>query len=108
MSRNYSHPNRIASMPRGEKHWKYDPNPSILTMHKRIHRKYGKASTHNCVDCGSQAKDWSLKAGREYSDNIEDYDARCRRCHVLHDDKSNDRSEKISQGLKLAYKEGRR
>lgn len=43
-NRDTLHPNRLASMPKGIKHWNYNPNPSILAMHKRIHRKHGKAS----------------------------------------------------------------
>jgi hypothetical protein len=108
MSRDTKHPNRIAALPRGEDHWRYNPAPSTLTLHKRIHRKHGPASAQSCVDCGSQAKDWSLKKGHEYSDSIEDYEPRCRSCHVIHDDKLNDRAEKISAGLKRAYAEGRR
>lgn len=93
---------------RGTKHWNYNPNPSVLTLHRRIHRKHGAASLRKCVDCGSKARDWSLKAGHSYSDDIEDYEPRCRRCHVLHDDKLNNRSEKVSIGLKIAYATGRR
>ena len=100
-------PKRIEMLPRGEKHWNYNPNPSVLTLHRRIHRKHGAASKHNCVDCGNQAKDWSLN-GDTYTDNVEDYSPRCRRCHVIHDDKLNNRSELVSIGLKKAYAEGRR
>jgi hypothetical protein len=101
------HPNRIAALPRGEKHWNYNPKPTILTMHRRIHRKYGPAAKHPCIDCGRAAKDWSLN-GDTYTDNVEDYSPRCRSCHVKYDDKKNDRAQKISAGLKRAYQEGRR
>jgi NAD-dependent SIR2 family protein deacetylase len=107
MSRDTRHPNRIAAMPKGEKHWRYSAVPSVLTMHRRIHRKHGAASKHLCVDCGNQAKDWSLN-GTIYTDNVEDYSPRCRSCHVKRDDKINDRAAKVSAGLKKAYKEGRR
>lgn len=108
MSRNTVHPNRIAALPRGKSHWRYSDSPSILTLHRRIHRKYGPAKQHKCVDCDLQAMDWSLKHGREYSDSIEDYDPRCRGCHVKYDDKNNNRAELVSKGLKRAYAEGRR
>ena len=108
MSRDTRHPNRIAALPKGKKHCNWNPKPSILTMHRRIHREYGPAKNYWCVDCGKQALDWSLEEGKTYSDNIEDYGPRCRSCHVRHDDKFNDRSAKISAGLKRAYKEGRR
>lgn len=101
------HPNRIAALPRGENHWNYNPRPSVLGMHKRIHRKYGAAKNHKCVDCSKQAKDWSLN-GDYYTDKVEDYSPRCRSCHVKYDDKRNDRRKKVSEGLKRAYREGRR
>jgi hypothetical protein len=107
MSRDTRHPNRIAAMPRGEKHWKYSDTPSILTLHKRIHRKHGPASAHKCVDCDNQAKDWSLN-GAIYTDKVEDYSPRCRSCHVIRDDKTNNRAAKVSAGLKRAYIEGKR
>lgn len=106
MSRDTRHPNRIASLPRAESHWNYNPNPSVLTMHRRIHRKNGPASKHNCVDCGRQALDWSLN-GTTYTDNVNDYSPRCRSCHIIMDDKNNDRGRKVSIGLKKAYAEGR-
>lgn len=79
--------NRIKALPRGEKHhgWKQEPN--VLTLHKRIHRRFGKASSHSCVDCGLKAKDWSLE-GKEYSDKVEDYRPRCRKCHIKKDGNS--------------------
>lgn len=100
--------NRIAALPRTDKHWNYNPTPSVLTLHKRLHRKHGPAKNHLCVDCGEQALDWSLKFGHEYSDNIKDYEPRCRRCHVIYDDKNNNRAELVSIGMKRAYAEGRR
>lgn len=106
MSRNTLHPNRLESLPRGENHWRYNPNPSILALHKRIHRKFGKASAHKCK-CGKQAVDWSLN-GEVYTDKIKDYTPRCRSCHIRYDDKRNDRALKVSIGLRKAYTEGRR
>lgn len=107
MSRNTRHPNRIAAMPKGDNHWNYNPNPSVLTLHRRIHRKHVPAPNHKCVDCSNQARDWSLN-GEIYTDKVEDYSPRCRSCHVKLDDKTNDRANKVSRGLKLAYAEGRR
>ena len=78
-------PKRIPALPRREKHWNWNEKPSVLTMHKRIHRKHGPASQYQCVDqCGRMARDWSLDA-KEYSDLIEDYKPRCRSCHVKRD-----------------------
>ena len=84
---------RIKSLPRGKEHWNWSDNPTLLTLHKRIVRRYGKAKWHNCTDCGKQANDWSNDDGK-YTDNIEDYSPRCRSCH-LKKDFTNDRREKI-------------
>lgn len=75
---------RIAAMPKGKNHWRYNKNPSKLTLHKRIHRAYGKASDRKCVDCGKKARDWSNDTGK-YTDKIEDYVPRCRKCHIAKD-----------------------
>lgn len=107
MSRDTRHPNRLAAMPKGTKHWRWTDAPSILTLHKRIHRRHGAAKQHKCVDCGAQARDWSLN-GTVYTDDIKDYSPRCRSCHIKRDDKLNDRASKVSIGLKRAYSEGRR
>ena len=73
--------NRIAALPRGKRHWNWSETPSILTLHRRIHRQYGAAKNYKCHDCGKPAHDWSNNAGK-YTDNIEDYVPRCRSCHV--------------------------
>ena len=75
---------RIASLPKGNKHWNWCENPSKLTLHRRLHRKIGKASQFPCVDCGRPAKDWSCEKGK-YTDKICDYKPRCRSCHVKKD-----------------------
>lgn len=101
-------PKRIANLPRGENHWNYSATPTVLALHKRLYRKYGKAAEQICVDCGKQARDWSLKSGHEYSDRREDYDPRCKSCHVKYDDPDTNRPMLVSIGLKKAYAEGRR
>lgn len=75
---------RIASMPKGVNHWRWSNDPNKLTLHKRIHRKHGKASDKKCFDCGNQARDWSNDSGN-YTDDIKDYVPRCRSCHVKKD-----------------------
>lgn len=78
--------NRIAALPKKEEHWNWSKNPSILTLHRRIHRKYGSAKSKYCVrKCGRVAKDWALKEGKTYSDNIHDYEPLCRKCHIAQD-----------------------
>lgn len=76
--------NRIKSLPKGKKHWNWSNNPTILTLHKRLHRQIGKASNYLCIDCGSKALDWSNETGN-YTFNIKDYSPRCRSCHVKKD-----------------------
>lgn len=74
---------RIISLPRGDKHWNWNNEPSLLTLHKRIHRKYGAAKFHKCSmkDCKKMAHDWANKIGK-YTDKIEDYHPLCRSHHV--------------------------
>lgn len=76
--------NRIKALPRGEKHWNYSEKPTVLTLHKRIHRKYGKASSYVCK-CGIAAKDWAFIGRGEYTDNRDDYTPLCRKCHIALD-----------------------
>lgn len=77
--------NRIAALPKGKKHWNWKSKPNLLTLHKRLHRKYGPASQFSCADgCGRQARDYSNETGN-YTDDIADYRPRCRSCHVKRD-----------------------
>ena len=78
---------RVAALPRGKTHHAWTEKPNLLTLHKRIHRKFGKASNHPCTDCGKKARDWSLET-KDYSDNVEDYRPRCRKCHIKKDGNS--------------------
>ena len=74
-------------MPKGRRHWNWNDKPSILALHKRIHRKHGAAKLRPCArECGRMANDWALKIGREYSDNVNDYEPLCRKCHIAQDD----------------------
>lgn len=73
--------------------------------HKRVFYDRGKASEYNCVDCGNQAQEWSVRhdvssecrqegwcRGRDgkqvwvmWSTNSQDYDPRCKKCHRRYD-----------------------
>lgn len=76
---------RVASLPKGLKHWNWSEYPNLLTLHKRIHRKYGSAKNYPCEKkCGRQAMDWAL-VGEKYSDKREDYIPLCRKCHIALD-----------------------
>lgn len=71
---------------------------TYIGMHKRVVREKGPACTHKCVDCDKQAKDWSYNNNGskkryaenngktiEYSLDANDYDPRCRACHLKFD-----------------------
>ena len=75
---------RIEALPKGSNHWNWSERPSRLAIHKRIHRKMGKASNYPCVDCGGKARDWSSET-EEYTSNPEEYKPRCRKCHLAKD-----------------------
>lgn len=76
--------NRIKALPKQENHWRWSDKPNKLTLHRRIHRKHGRASDRKCVECGGQARDWALHS-KEYSYDIKDYKPMCRKCHVQMD-----------------------
>ena len=77
---------RIAALPRGKKHWNWSEKPSLLTLHKRLHRRHGSAKMHSCSrGCGLKAIDWALRRGHSYSDDIRDYEPLCRKCHIALD-----------------------
>lgn len=78
---------------------KPDADIGYAGAHARVKYDRGRAAEHSCVDCGKQAKDWSLRrdapvtlAGPtragiicRYSANPNDYDPRCRPCHAIYD-----------------------
>lgn len=81
--------------PVDKSHWNYKEVVEYRAAHDRIKYALGPASDNDCVDCGRQARDWSLipeatdvlisqkgsSAGLAYSLNVDDYVARCRSCH---------------------------
>lgn len=54
-------------------------------FHQRMRKVKGKASLQRCVDCGSQARDWSYVHDTA-ADNMDNYVPRCRRCHIEYDE----------------------
>ena len=48
----------------------------------------GKASENKCVDCGKQARHWS-NIDHKYKRDLDDYIARCYKCHFKYDRKFN-------------------
>ena len=72
------------------------PEPTYGTWHRIIRAEMGSAKSLLCVDCGGPAWDWSLKRDAInlvfdeswpgwFSRKIEDYEPRCRSCHVSYD-----------------------
>lgn len=53
-------------------------------IHKRLKTHRGQASTHQCVDCGKQARDWSHVHDTDRAD-LTNYAPRCRNCHIRYD-----------------------
>jgi len=53
--------------------------------HKRVYLAKGKASARKCVDCSGPASEWSQIHGTD-GESVDDYEARCRRCHRKYDD----------------------
>lgn len=77
--------------------------------HRRIRDTRGRASEHDCIDCGRQAAEWSYRGGSAlemterrstghggfvvvpYSPDPMDYDPRCKSCHNRYDNPANNR-----------------
>jgi hypothetical protein len=69
------------------------------SMHRKIVRERGSAKEYLCIDCTERnAHHWSLRNGADYtiqvgtkwegrmfSNDIEDYEPRCGKCHSAHD-----------------------
>jgi hypothetical protein len=66
--------------------------------HLRLRSDRGRAKSHECVDCGGPAEEWSLnpdaetlvsrrgaRIGSRYSLNSWDYSPRCKPCHIALD-----------------------
>ena len=71
---------------------------TYLQAHKRVSYFRGAAQKHQCIDCGSQAREWAYRGGAaheftgthggsrlRWSGDPADYDPRCVKCHRGHD-----------------------
>lgn len=78
--------NRLASIPRGKKHWRYD-HYNIKAIHKWIRKYYGKANKCENTECRKKSNcyDFALIKGRKYLRKRENYKMLCRGCHVKYD-----------------------
>lgn len=79
--------NRQAHLGYKNSNW-IDGRDWYKTIHSYIIRYKGKASNHKCIDCSKQAFDWS-NIDHMYSNNLNDYQPRCRSCHVIFDKQLN-------------------
>jgi hypothetical protein len=71
-------------------------NPAWHAIHKRLNRERGSAAALTCVDCGSNAREWSYdnadpnelidaKNSCRYSLDLSHYEPRCTSCHRMFD-----------------------
>jgi hypothetical protein len=82
--------------------------PQYNTLHLRIYKARGAASEHPCVDCGEQAQEWAYNhsGAEEYlawsqtddkyypaSNDIYQYEPRCKSCHNTFDGRTNGDTE---------------
>lgn len=57
---------------------------SYGSVHIKLGQVRGPAVEHDCVDCDRSARDWSHIHDTDQS-NIDNYEPRCRSCHMLYD-----------------------
>lgn len=74
------------------------PRYAFMRRHTDLLLARGKASKHECVDCGRQALDWSQTHGTDGTNLHEHFRPRCRSCHKKYD-YTDDQRQKISQAL---------
>lgn len=69
-------------------------NAGYFTVHERLRNSIGSASTKTCVDCGTQAQQWSYDHTCDnerssdqgpFSTNLDRYSPRCVSCHKTFD-----------------------
>ena len=64
--------------------------------HSRLFYVRGKASQHQCIDCSKQALDWSHIHGTD-PDNPDNYEPRCRSCHLTYDHIGAGRTDRVGE-----------
>lgn len=85
---------RMSTWVLGNQRKRKNIDPLGLQAYKRAHGKVrgrrGPAKEFLCIDCGEQAKEWSLRRSaigsvrselHSWSDDINDYEPRCVPCH---------------------------
>lgn len=56
-------------------------------FHAKLRSKRGSATFYPCVDCGSEAREWSWIHDTNHLD-ICNYEPRCRKCHLAYDNRN--------------------
>ena len=75
----------------GPEHHNWLNDPTYGTVHHRLRYQRGPAKRHKCVDCGSQAEEWSYNGVSEargampFTPDLSEYVPRCIPCHRRHD-----------------------
>jgi NAD-dependent SIR2 family protein deacetylase len=54
-------------------------------LHERIAKTRGPAKNYLCIDCPSEANDWSWIHDTDQM-NVLNYNPRCRKCHLIYDE----------------------
>lgn len=92
--------------PSGEDHPNWKPDDRLIDYglaHSHVRKRRGRADGHLCVDCGSQAEEWSYIGGDpdeaveidlrgrfwRYSLKPSYYAPRCKSCHSKFDKRRN-------------------
>jgi hypothetical protein len=78
------------------------------TVHKRVTRRQGPASTHQCVRCPQRARDWARIHTEDGQDPWADYVPLCRPCHRRYDQVGPRQAERKSAEAALRTRIGGR
>lgn len=91
---------RIASLPRGNDHWRFGENPSVKAIHRWINKYYGKADHCENSDCEGKSNwfEWALLKGCTYARDIKVFKQLCRSCHTKYD-MTEERKGNIVKGI---------
>jgi len=88
---------------------KLKESPTYKTLHKWIRRHLPKPN--KCPDCGEHKRLDVHNTNREYKRDLSDWQYKCRRCHMLNDNRltnfNYNRNKAIQEGFVLRDKHGR-
>jgi hypothetical protein len=81
--------NRLASLPKGKKHWRWSKNPTVSAIHRWLNKWYGRANrcegkNHDSTKLVKKF-DYALIKGKKYARNRAHFIMLCRRCHLKYD-----------------------